>query len=179
MADGNFNISISGSSYTVRVGPGLLFTTTGSPIEYPGGSVTMPANATRFVYFDTASMQPVLSAAFDESVGVFLGRVVSGSVGCVSVSRAPFVTNTIVGNPNQIEEAGDLQDLASFGIFDLAVANRVRVLRDNDGNILGSGRWYSKITSDTRPSDGITIILPIDVSSDTSPGRWVLEGYEP
>ena len=75
--------------------------------------------------------------------------------------------------------AGDLQDLASFGVFDATVPKRVRVLRDNDGRILGSGRWYNALTTDTRTSDGVTIILPIDVPSDASPGRWVLEGYEP
>jgi len=75
--------------------------------------------------------------------------------------------------------AGDLQDLASFGVFDASYPTRVRVLRDENGAILGSGRWFNKDTTDTRISDGITIILPIDVPSDASPGRWVLEGYEP
>jgi hypothetical protein len=177
MADGNFIISISGSSYTVRVGPGVLFTSTGVPINYEGGSVTMPANVTRFVYFDTGSSVSVLSENFDENAGVFLGRVVSGSVGCTSVSRAPFVSNTIVGTPNQIEEAGDLQDLSSFGLFDSSVANRVRVLRDSNGFPVPSGRWYSKQRDDTRSSDGVTIVLPIDCSEPGS-GRWVLEGYE-
>lgn len=77
------------------------------------------------------------------------------------------------------QTAGDLQDLASLGVTDATVASRVRVLRDNDGRILGSGRWYNKNLTDTRTSDGVTIILPIDVASDASPGRWVLEGYEP
>lgn len=74
--------------------------------------------------------------------------------------------------------AGDLQDLASFGVFDASYPTRVRVLRDDNGYILGSGRWFNKAPTDTRISDGITIILPIDVPSDASPGRWVLEGYE-
>lgn len=75
--------------------------------------------------------------------------------------------------------AGDLQDLASLGVFDASVPSRIRVLRDGSGYILGSGRWFNKATTDGRTSDGITIILPIDVPSDASPGRWVLEGYEP
>jgi hypothetical protein len=74
--------------------------------------------------------------------------------------------------------AGDLQDLASFGVFDSSYPTRIRVLRDDNGYILGSGRWFNKDATDTRISDGITIILPIDVPSDASPGRWVLEGYE-
>jgi hypothetical protein len=74
--------------------------------------------------------------------------------------------------------AGDLQDLASMGVFDSAYPSRVRVLRDDNGYILGSGRWFNKDATDARISDGITIILPIDVPSDASPGRWVLEGYE-
>lgn len=74
--------------------------------------------------------------------------------------------------------AGDLQDLASLGVFDDSSPTRVRVLRDENGYILGSGRWFNKDTTDSRISDGITIILPIDVPSDASPGRWVLEGYE-
>ncbi|MFZ9371227.1 MAG: hypothetical protein ACO25M_05040 [Limnohabitans sp.] len=74
--------------------------------------------------------------------------------------------------------AGDLQDLASNGILGSSAPARIRVLRDNSGRVLGSGRWYSKQLTDTRTSDGVTIVLPIDVPSDASPGRWVLEGYE-
>jgi hypothetical protein len=75
--------------------------------------------------------------------------------------------------------AGDLQDLASNGILQSTAPARIRVLRDNDGRVLGSGRWYSKNLTDTRTSDGVTIILPIDIPSDATAGRWVLEGYEP
>ncbi len=63
-------------------------------------------------------------------------------------------------------------------MFDATVPTRVRVLRDDSGYILGSGRWYSKALTDTRTPDGLTIIQPIDVLSEASPGRWVLEGYE-
>jgi hypothetical protein len=75
--------------------------------------------------------------------------------------------------------AGDLQDLATFGITSATVPSRVRVLRDNDGRIMGSGRWYNKFPNDTRTSDGVTIIRPQDVLLESDPGRWVLEGYEP
>jgi hypothetical protein len=75
--------------------------------------------------------------------------------------------------------AGDLQDLASNGILQSTAPARIRVLRDNDGRVLGSGRWYSKNLTDTRTSDGVTIVLPIDIPSDATAGRWVLEGYEP
>lgn len=74
---------------------------------------------------------------------------------------------------------GDLQDLASYGVFDYSVPTRVRVLRDANGYPLGSGRYYNKLTTDSRTSDGVAILLPIDVPSDASPGRWVLEGHEP
>lgn len=101
-----------------------------------------------------------------------------------SATLTNATANGIALNANGISAAvnvtaGDLQDLASFGVLDATVPTRVRVLRDNDGRVLGSGRWYSKNLTDTRTSDGVTIILPIDIPSDATAGRWVLEGYEP
>lgn len=101
----------------------------------------------------------------------------SGSLTNVTANGIALTAHGISAAVNQT--AGDLQDLGSMGILSAAVPSRMRVLRDNSGYILGSGRFYTKFPADTRPSDGITIILPIDVASDASPGRWVLEGYEP
>lgn len=100
----------------------------------------------------------------------------SGSLTNVTANGITLTANGISSAVNMT--AGDLQDLSSFGVFDATVPTRVRVLRDGSGYILGSGRWYNKATTDTRTSDAITIILPIDVASDALPGRWVLEGYE-
>lgn len=100
----------------------------------------------------------------------------SGSLTNVTANGISLTANGISSAINMT--AGDLQDLASFGVFDATVPTRVRVLRDDNGYILGSGRWFNKYPTDSRPSDGVTIILPIDVPSDASPGRWVLEGFE-
>lgn len=100
----------------------------------------------------------------------------SGSLTNVTANGITLTTHGISTAVNRT--AGDLQDLSSFGVFDATVPSRVRVLRDDNGYILGSGRWFNKAPTDSRVSDGITIILPIDVPSDASPGRWVLEGYE-
>jgi hypothetical protein len=53
----------------------------------------------------------------------------------------------------------------------------VRVLRDPNGYPLPGGRWYSKQPTDTRASNGVTIVLPHD-GDEPGAGRWVLEGYE-
>lgn len=101
----------------------------------------------------------------------------SGSLTNVTANGISLTANGISAALNVT--AGDLQDLASLGISSATVPARVRVLRDDSGYILGSGRWFTKFTADTRTSDGVTIILPQDVFSEASPGRWVLEGYEP
>lgn len=121
---------------------------------------------------DTATS--LLGNKLDATNGVAVR--LSGSLTNVTANGITLTANGISAAVNLT--AGDLQDLSSFGVFDATVPTRVRVLRDDSGYILGSGRWYSKATTDTRTPDGITIIQPIDVLSEASPGRWVLEGYE-
>jgi hypothetical protein len=95
--DQQFRIRWSATSFGIRVTPGYIISDAlGSPdAEFPEQSVTLPANATRWIYGDTTNDGALTASAThlgaDQGNLYFIGRVVTGPVGVVSVDQPAAV----------------------------------------------------------------------------------------
>jgi hypothetical protein len=75
-----------GSGLTLNIAPGTA-NCAGTKITYAGGTLTMTASATNYVYLDTtASCAPAANTGGYPSSGIFLATVVAGSSSITSIT---------------------------------------------------------------------------------------------
>lgn len=83
----NFVISGSPTSFVVSVGPGVVIEATGTVREYTGGTVSVTASATNYIYLIPSSGTLSAATSIGASSGLLLGVVVSGAVGVTAIRQ--------------------------------------------------------------------------------------------